>query len=660
MKELRDVISFFISENGIVSGAKNGNTFPVSDLFQYKILFSNGKRSWYPKFYVEEHPELLQGEDLSVKDLDAKLPLMIGCAEFLVHMLSCTDNVAEIENELFHMEEVYVKRSAGTLSYDIINESKDLFQDDCITSNEILDYFIKKFYEKGFPNLDQDEEIKKNRGQALFYRRTKNCNNVGTSSFLNSFVNKLYVIYCLDQDDFEYSLANFVKYAINMIHSITNELKIENSKKSQKEKGKFLTDSLDKFMTANQLDSSDPITKIALLSGVSIDDWASSVMVKTTAFYETKGAISLKNKKNTIYDMAKNDFVSSFLISDCTTACSMLFVRLMACICNSFKIRNQTQVNWFDEELDAIISKCLGTDDFGRFIKSGKINTGDLSLYSYKNIDRPFLTKMEIINIGISKFYEDHPLTTETPMEYFYNFREHEYIDFYVVSEILNELAYCSEIARIRAVFEEKKDTVNKEEEYVNELEQEVSDLNNTLADIMEKDANIKKYEETISSLNKKIADLEHVIEVKQSQIDNLKKGSDNLEKGSEPDAPLIPISENQSEVSLSDMIDYLKEKQIFFVGGRWDMLDRLEEKGLSKDHLWQMIRESQKFDRPQNPDMICYMTKFANHSMYFTVKNNYETEISTSYNSTNLDNLIRHLYQFGRQLENNKVNIQD
>jgi DNA gyrase/topoisomerase IV subunit A len=167
----------------------------------------------------------------------------------------------------------------------------------------------------------------------------------------------------------------------------------------------------------------------------------------------------------------------------------------------------------------------------------------------------------------------------------------------------------------------------------------------------------IEEYVSEIDALKAKINNLEHVITLKTNQIGDLKdevgalkKELAQASKSKEQVIELLEEDQTQTLPSQEEMVSYLNEKQIFFVGGRWDMLDRLAEKGLF--NATQMNKESQKFDKPKNPDIICYMTKFTNHPMYYHVKNNFPQDVAFSYNGTNLDKLIEELYSFGKLLD--------
>lgn len=636
---MSQAINCIYQDGGLISGQKNKRHFYVNDMFSMKIILKDSKRRWVPKFWFDDHPEELEGKAVTVMDLDARIPLMIGCVEYISYLLSCnTETLSEKEQKFLNFVDDSLRITANKIADNMTFEENPSDK-----AYQRLEGLMRELQHKAFPDPTSEDL-----SSLTMFRKTKNCNTMTMTTFIKAMTNKLSLLLRLDREMFDQVLFVMIRKILNEAFDLANELKLEKSDRITKEKGKLLGESLNRFMRENGLNPDDALAKMAMISGASVEDWGLFVDYLTTAFYDTRGAITVKNKEREFFDLKKKNYVSSFQISDCTTACCLLFTRLLFSMCETFPIKSQTLVDWHDEELDDSIAKCLGTDDFGRFIKSGKQHVGDQTLFAFKSQEKPFIKKSEIINTCIPEFFEQKRTFSDITMDFGLNVLDYEYVDMVYCSEELSFLSYCVELARMAQEKEDKSEKLDEFEETVSELFRENEALRNTISDFESKHENIASYEETILSLRKKLEDLEYVISTKQGQIDELKEKLSKFHKENpHKEEKYLSLNEDTvSKTSMTEIMDYLKEKRIFFVGGRWDMLDRLKEKGFSTENVWQVNRESQKYDRPKDPDVIVLMTKFMNHSLNGSIRDDYPDGRFLSFNGTNLDQLLTFLYE--------------
>ena len=632
-------IHCILGDDGIIRGQKDGTQFSVTDLFQFSILLDGTKRRWVPKFWADHYEKDMEKYS-GIKELDARIPLIIGLSEYYAYLTH--DNHA-LADKIIHFVSDTVKKAA---SFRYSKVAKD-FDEDFLTTYDCYEKTTKLLLDEVCPQITEDTYV-----DGLIYHKTKEPFHE-SREFVQYVSNILYILLKTDQDYhfFEDTMFQLTLYAISEALEIVNTIYFGHSSAMEKQKGEFLGNALQNFMEKNNM-KNDALGGLALLSGASIEDSIENISIWNTELYSTNGYVKVINPDHKFYHYKKNSFIPSFCFSECTTACTMLFIRLMSCLCETFKIKNKMEVNWFDEDIDEIIASCLGTDDFGRFIKSGKLHYDDMSIIAIHGGDpsRSFITKSELINLATVRMYGSREeVKSEKPLEIKNNIPDFFYFNLLFLSELIQESCITAELIALKSVYKEVKNHNEELNALVETLEREVTEIKASSPNESEL---TKDYETEMDDLRGKVNQLEHVLNSKTEQISSLKEEIASLKK----ERPQVPKEKELSPEKeeklppIKEMIEWLNTKQIFFVGGRWDMLDRLAEKGLI--NASQINKESQKFDKPKNPDLICYMTKFMNHSMYYTVKNNFPQNAAMNYNGTNLDKMIEELYKFGKHIE--------
>ena len=641
-------IHCYLQDDGSVVGQKDKQSFHVNDMLRFKILVNGTTRKWVPKFWVD-HYEKDVSQYSSVKDLDARVPLIIGLAEYFAY-LSVDDS------DLKEQVMAYALNALRQSAYKKYHDKRDKTEKDTYLDYECIKETHQEIIDRVFEYEDPDDPTNDNfYPEAFMYYRTKN-SFAGSDGFIKNIIHTLYILLKSDDDlhFFDDCIFHLIMKAIDVSHDLVNSIYLARTERFEKEKGNFINTSLKDFLKENHLEG-NALGAMFVLSRASIEDSVENISIWNTELYTTNGVIKVNNPPEKVYHYQKSQYVTSFSFSDCTTACTMLFVRLCHCICETFKVNNPRQVEWFNDEIDGILASCLGTDDFGRFLKSGKRHFSDQDLLAIHNDNRAFMKKRDFINEAVMRMYgSKEEAKSEKPLDVKLNIAEFKYFSFIYVTELVQAAVFAAELATMKNEYSAfKQETVENDEERAS-LYKKIEEYKSR--EEQEKQS-IEEYVSEIDALKAKINNLEHVITLKTNQIGDLKDEVGGLKKelaqaskSKEQVIELLEEDQPQTMPSQEEMVSYLNEKQIFFVGGRWDMLDRLAEKGLF--NATQMNKESQKFDKPKNPDIICYMTKFTNHPMYYHVKSNFPQDVAFSYNGTNLDKLIEELYSFGKLLD--------
>ena len=131
-----------------------------------------------------------------------------------------------------------------------------------------------------------------------------------------------------------------------------------------------------------------------------------------------------------------------------------------------------------------------------------------------------------------------------------------------------------------------------------------------------------------------KINELENKLTSQNSDFEALLKSLEVVEE------------ENSSGVSEADMLSFLNGFKICFVGGRYDMSDKLKELGLYNFVQAVSVNDA---TRLSDFDFLVSMTRFMSHNLFYVAMSKLGSTRDNHlyFNGTNLSNLITSCYEF-------------
>lgn len=157
-----------------------------------------------------------------------------------------------------------------------------------------------------------------------------------------------------------------------------------------------------------------------------------------------------------------------------------------------------------------------------------------------------------------------------------------------------------------------------------NDLSDECQDLERKLLESKNK----------VEILSIKINELENKLTSQNSDFEALLKSLEVVEE------------ENSSGVSEADMLSFLNGFKICFVGGRYDMSDKLKELGLYNFVQAVSVNDA---TRLSDFDFLVSMTRFMSHNLFYVAMSKLGSTRDNHlyFNGTNLSNLITSCYEF-------------
>lgn len=622
---------YVMNDFGDIVLTKSGKSICLSDMFTFIVSEDEtGKRSWLPKPMFDAKSRKVLKE--KTKTVDASIPILIGAAEYAGYIMSVIG-----ENEASFQQTVL-----GILKQHLLSAVFNVFMNaagEVPCSVQALNERQKRTMDELFQKFCGDEtDFQFTR----IFRVTKNASDY--EDLIKMMSNNGGVLHAIDKREFQEAILEYSLKALEAIHQVASNMDICVNGFLKDEKSEIVNNGFAEFMKDRK--DLGQAAAFATISSASVETWSDYANGRTHGFYDTFGALRITPGKDCIYELNSDKRFTGMSVSECTTACIMTYLRFLSFLDSELKIRRQTSVEWYEEEFDDILAKCLGSDDFGRYMKTGKNPGKDFVTYAVKKGLRPFILRSEILGNGIAAMYCLRTRPDEYPVPISWNVPDFSYFNSTYQTELLYGMTKEAR-DRVADIYLDK--ALNDADRY----EEENADLLQTIREL-EDTSHVNENSEEIASLKRKISDLSAILEKKSEDIRILKEERETLsriiDEWEDPVKEENDDSYEKPDVSSEEMRAYVNSLRILFIGGRWDMIDRLSEKGIT--NAVQISRCSQKFNGLQNPDVVVFMTRFMDHPMYYQQKNAYSSEITTNFNGTNLDQLISHVYSFGKELE--------
>ena len=306
------------------------------------------------------------------------------------------------------------------------------------------------------------------------------------------------------------------------------------------------------------------------------------------------------------------------------------------------------------KEIDKVIKSCIGDDNQSKALKgkglSQKAEFNTLNMFVY---DQP---NNVVFTINSQKFvrhyYEEVVLFMNRhnidQIQYNKNINMH-YSNIYNLFAAIGELFYLSSA----------KLMVNREQEYVNAI-LTLKDSNDKLIAEVERQHNLYKdaerqcrniENEEIESLKKQLAEAQSIIENKTKTIGDLVKKNSELNKRIDDFyADEDNLEEENEEISITtieEMVALLNDFKILMVGGRTELLSKLNEYGWVNVDQVDKNNISTGVDVAKYSDFCVINTRFISHTLAHKVESVTESERRMSFNGTNPEKLIVATYDF-------------
>ena len=354
------------------------------------------------------------------------------------------------------------------------------------------------------------------------------------------------------------------------------------------------------------------------------------------------------------YIVPKTDKVRS--ITDCRGLSILMCISMYYRLCYGYGVDNSKEPFikhddiGFLAEIDKKIVGCIGNDDQYKALKGIALkeqlnfNINNIICYAQSNN-----AKFTENNILMSRyFYEERLLFMKRygidSMNHGPNINVH-------YSNVFNILAAISELWYMAS----NDDVLN--DKYAEQISQLESERDKALRNVEcyknKIQALEQKHKEELSKATEKYAqqinELNSIIESKNNSIDTLVEKNASLNK----QLTEIYCDENENfeeeltEVSIEEMVKMLNDFKILMVGGRTELLSKLNEYGWTNVEQVDRSNLCTGVDVARYADFCVVNTRFISHTLAKKVDAVTDSERRMSYNGTNPEKLIMSLYDF-------------
>ena len=333
-------------------------------------------------------------------------------------------------------------------------------------------------------------------------------------------------------------------------------------------------------------------------------------------------------------------------------------------LCADIGIGNKNYEDYIQEKF----KECIGDDYVGRYYKSGKAR-----LREYNGVEAIALHASGNIGGSSANLYtlSDGKKVVRDIYENEILFRRANKVTFTKVTDGLllrNASTYYTSIFYLDGLFHSAvKFKAIKDEACQNALDKVGVNKEITSIPVKEHLARVAelgtKYNEELNKLNssyetdiedykKKIEEYERLLSSKTDIITNLTSELKDVKAQllsyySEDDDDIVVLDDF---ISLEDAVDYINQFTTILVGGRYDILTKLESIGWT--NVKQVSDQNLMNSTPSNADFFCMNTKFISHKLVRVIESKYENQKSQMfyYNGTNIENLVYCTYNFIRK----------
>lgn len=615
----------YVSENAV---SVLGHRIPFLDLTTFVVKKNDVGYTWVPKFLCKQ----MNADD---KEVDMLFPLLIGGVE-----LFCSRSYNSTE---------YIQGYKDHLKNKILDCMSSMFED--VSSRDFLNFKL--------PTT----------GDHIMTRTAKYFRSKFTphQGYVDDILQHLSVLNILNKQAFYEELVAL----LDMCCAFLSDFAVLD--------GAFMNKAIYKpvdpgIMFATGIQPPTFSGNAGKIANEAVSTIISNAISKVTNYVKSHGAVHVSLKGMDVQlakcmeggHLSNDDYnLSELFITDCTSFCMGLFATLSYYLCVT-DLGKQTVENQFgminEEILNRYLNECLGKDMLARYFRRGfeskkpensynafecgDIVLGDTGVLKTAKDGNSFaygqaITRHEIEMAALVKSYfsgqKDVIFTLSDSFKYisgsYYGVRFFESVN--MLANSLLELVdrnYCNELS------DQKDDLKEKLERRQHAKKQEVK------VHVVDNEAELKKIAELSSELDRKSAQVERLLAENEalSQMLADMRADDEIEIS----------ADDSADLSTDEIINYLNAFSIFFVGGRWDMKDRLNEMGLV--NIYQANKVSAESGIPSSCDYLCNMTSFMSHTLYFKYKSSGIASPDNTYNfkGTNLDKLLRALYFFVKSRE--------
>ena len=363
-------------------------------------------------------------------------------------------------------------------------------------------------------------------------------------------------------------------------------------------------------------------------------------------------------------------------ITNCRSFCMLAVMSFYYKLAYKFGFNPNTKnlINYKDDNiinyLDEKIISCLGRDNQYRAIKGLHLDepiSFDVSCLLNYNHEEIEYNLNDSINVK-KDYYEELILFQKK-----YNLKELDikaditdinvrYSNIYNLFGALSELIYVSSANTIDSIqiLDKVKDLFIQAKIIMNDNEKLTEENKKYEQQLQEQKTKYEnKYNTDINKLSKELEELKQLLQSKNDTINDLVNKNKELNQSLSniyADDNIEDIDDTiERETSISDMISQLNDFNIVFIGGRYELLSKLNEYG------WTNIRQLSSLDVSTgvvsiaaHADFCIINTRFISHALVYKIESITDPKRRMSYSGTNLDKLINCTYDFVMRYLNN------
>lgn len=622
-------INVFVSPNSV---SYHGGSISFPDLGSFVVSKGEDGCTWTPKFSCKQKKD----DD---KEVDMLFPLLIGGVE-----LFCSRSFNSI---------VYIE---GYIEY-----LKDKILDSM--NSMLMDLSYEKFLDFKLPTSGDHDP------QRIFkYYRSKFTPH---QAFADEILQLLSVLNIIDKQAFYEEFLSLVDMASAFLMDFTNEsgVFLNGAVYQPVATGALFGRNIIDNMTNDAKVMSDAVGCFISTSNLYIRNYIKDHGAVHAVFKDMDVHLMKRNGERTLED--KSYTLNELTITDCTSFCIGLFAMFAYHLCNvSAHKTNRISNDIKEDDLNRYMNECLGKDMLAKYLRRGFESTlgenqynvsecgdavlGDLGFCESSDASKVFgyqrtITRHELEMTALVKAYFNNTREVELSLSDAYRHISGSYYGTHFINGVNKMANSLLEIV---------------DRNYCAQLAEENEQLEQELRNVKQKKApEIKTTEVSKDEDLRKIAELSAELERKNAQLDKLKEDNEAL---SQMLADLREyeekelVSDELDNLSTEEIIEYLNSFSIFFVGGRWDMKERLNEMGLV--NIYQANKVSAEGGIPLSCDYLCNMTSFMSHTLYFKYKSSgiASPDDTCNFKGTNIDKLLRYLYSFVKSREMEKENQYD
>lgn len=319
-----------------------------------------------------------------------------------------------------------------------------------------------------------------------------------------------------------------------------------------------------------------------------------------------------------------------------------------------FDYKNNCYINY----IDTMINNCIGNDDIsialnGKYLdERPQFGINGSLVFHANNINSNKLVRLFFENVILFNKAYDYNINDIDIKNFASKDISMNYFTLDSLTQSIGNILYYSKDLYGNAT-KQLESQINKLEQENNKILKENSILKEKIKTLSNniKDENV----EELQSLQSELDQCKELLESKQNIINNL------VQKNKELTAYINNIyieedieDEFEEDISIKEMINYINDFKFTLIGGRMDLVQKLNDIGWTNVIQFDNRNKSKLSGNIPISDFYVINTKFNSHKLVEKVESLDDlTETLIYYNGTNIDKLVYICYQFVKNFFN-------